>query len=225
MRAVRWATMAAVAIALAVPSGAAAGGFATVGLGSLPDGTPPGTPWHVTLTILQHGRTPLPGAAGAGGMATVGLSSLPDGTAPGRPWRVTLTILQHGRTPMAGLHPTVRIRRAGGGVARTFAARPAGRPGLYTVDVVFPSAGTWRYAIDDGFTQTHTFAPVAIGASRAVPAPRIDGRATPVGRRADGADLAAAFAAAAAAGLLAGLLTALALRRRSRPGPATAPVR
>src|SRR5919107_939271 len=68
----------------------------------------------------------LPAAAPAGGFATLGLSSLPDGTAPGRPWHVTLTILQHGRTPMADLRPTVRIRRAGGGAARAFAARPAG---------------------------------------------------------------------------------------------------
>src|SRR3954453_17936400 len=51
---------AAVLGALALPGAAGAGGFATVGLSSLPDGTAPGEPWHVTLTILQHGRTPLP---------------------------------------------------------------------------------------------------------------------------------------------------------------------
>src|SRR4051794_7890797 len=50
----------AAALALALSGVAAAGGFATVGLSSLPDGTAPGKPWHVTLTILQHGRTPLP---------------------------------------------------------------------------------------------------------------------------------------------------------------------
>jgi len=178
------------------------------------------------VAIGIAGALALPGAAAAGGFATLGLSSLPDGTAPGRPWHVTLTILQHGRTPMAGLHPTVRIRRAGGGPARTFAARAAGRPGRYTVDVVFPSAGTWRYAIDDGFTQTHTFAPVAIGASRALPAPRAATGAPPPPARDGGADVGAALAVAAAAGLLAGLLTALGLRRR-RPGsePATAPAR
>jgi hypothetical protein len=47
-------------VAFALPAAASAGGFATVGLSSLPDGTAPGKPWHVTLTILQHGRTPLP---------------------------------------------------------------------------------------------------------------------------------------------------------------------
>jgi hypothetical protein len=50
----------AVLVALVLPAAASAGGFATVGLSSLPDGTAPGKPWHVTLTILQHGRTPLP---------------------------------------------------------------------------------------------------------------------------------------------------------------------
>ena len=185
--------------------------------------------WATVAAVAIGLALALPGAAAAGGFATLGLSSLPDGTAPGRPWHVTLTILQHGRTPMSGLHPEVRIRRAGGGPARTFAARPAGQRGRYTVDVVFPAAGTWRYAIDDGFTQTHTFAPVAIGRSQPVPAPRAAAPAAsatpaPPPARDGSSDVGAALAAGAAAGLLAGLLTALALRRR-RAGPATAPAR
>ncbi|HET6547279.1 MAG TPA: FixH family protein [Solirubrobacter sp.] len=40
---------------------AVAGGWATVGLSSTPAGTDPGAPWNVTLTVLQHGRTPLDG--------------------------------------------------------------------------------------------------------------------------------------------------------------------
>jgi hypothetical protein len=162
----------------------------------------------------------LPAAAGAGGFATVGLSSLPDGTAPGQPWRLTMTILQHGRGPMSGLKPSVRIRSADGDTTRTFAARPAGKPGQYRVDVVFPSAGRWRYSIDDGFTLRHTFAPVAIGSSRAVPIPGSQSGAGPSGARAPEADtggnVGAALAAAVAAGLLAALLTALLLRRRGR---------
>jgi hypothetical protein len=165
------------------------------------------------LTAAILGALALPGAASAGGFATVGLSSLPDGTAPGEPWHVTLTILQHGRTPMSALQPTVRIRRAGGGGARTFAARPAGRPGRYTADVVFATAGTWRYAIDDGFTQTHDFAPATIGAAASTP---------PAKASSAGANVGAAFAAAAAAGLLAALLAA-ALERRRRPDPAPEP--
>src|SRR5829696_8466996 len=41
------------------PATAHAGGFATTGLSSTPDGLRAGQPWKVELTILQHGRTPL----------------------------------------------------------------------------------------------------------------------------------------------------------------------
>ena len=40
---------------------AGAGGFATAGLSSTPDGIAPGKPWKVDITVLQHGRTPLEG--------------------------------------------------------------------------------------------------------------------------------------------------------------------
>jgi hypothetical protein len=48
------------ALLVAAPS-AYAGGWATVGLSSTPAGTPPGQPWDVDITVLQHGRTPLRG--------------------------------------------------------------------------------------------------------------------------------------------------------------------
>jgi hypothetical protein len=51
----------ALAAALLAPATALAGGWATVGLSSLPDGTRPGEEWAVDLTVLQHGRTPLEG--------------------------------------------------------------------------------------------------------------------------------------------------------------------
>ena len=44
---------------LLAPATAAAGGFATTGLSSTPDGLRAGEPWKVELTILQHGRTPM----------------------------------------------------------------------------------------------------------------------------------------------------------------------
>jgi hypothetical protein len=56
------ATALAVAGALVLAAApAAGGGWATVGLSSTPEGTAPGKPWDVTLTLLQHGRTPLEG--------------------------------------------------------------------------------------------------------------------------------------------------------------------
>jgi hypothetical protein len=176
--------VAAIAAGLALPAGAAAGGFATVGLSSLPDGTPPGTPWHVTLTILQHGRTPL-----------------------------------------SDLHPSVRIRSGDGKTTRTFAAKPAAEAGLYTADVVFPAAGRWRYSVDDGFSQTHAFAPAAIGSSqpaavagsRTGARPAAPAKATTTG---EGGNVGAALAAAVAAGLLGPALAFAVLRRRPVAAPA-----
>jgi hypothetical protein len=51
----------AIAIPLAAPAVAGAGGFATAGLSSTPDDVAAGKPWNVDITILQHGRTPLEG--------------------------------------------------------------------------------------------------------------------------------------------------------------------
>jgi hypothetical protein len=103
-----------------------------------------------------------PAAAQAGGWATVGLSSLPDGMDAGEPWVVDLQVLQHGKTPMNDVQP--RVLLAGpDGARRVVAARPTGAPGTDQARVVFPTAGRWRFSVDDGFTQTHTYAPVHIG--------------------------------------------------------------
>src|SRR4051794_29823191 len=168
----------------------------------------------MVLTAAVLGALALPAAAGAGGFATVGLSSLPDGTAPGTPWHLTLTILQHGRTPLPNLRPTVTVTSADGATARTFAARPGRTDGVYTADVVFPTAGVWRYEVNDNFSQVHRFAPVAIGAGAAIPPP-------PAGAAGSGggANVGAALGGAAIAGLLTALLAA-ALMRRRRPPPA-----
>ena len=131
-----------------------------------------------SLLVLAAATTlTLAGTAAAGGWATVQLSSLPRGLSAGEPWVVDITVLQHGRTPLDGLKPTLTIRksppRVTSGVAkgrpttRTFAARPTGSPGVYRARVVFPSAGTWRFEVYDGFVQyngarTHRYAPVRI---------------------------------------------------------------
>ena len=101
-------------------------------------------------------------AATAGGWATVGLSSLPDDIEAGGTWSVDLTILQHGRTPLEGVTPVVRLNRDGGSETFTFTAKPTDTIGVYRAEVRFPAAGTWRYEIWDGFTQTHTYKPVEV---------------------------------------------------------------
>lgn len=114
------------------------------------------------LLLLTLALVAVP-AATAGGWAIVGLSSLPKDVSAGGVWSVDLTILQHGRTPLEGVQPVVRLNRDGGsGGTLEYAAKPTGKPGVYHAEVRFPKEGTWRYEIWDGFTRSHTYAPVQI---------------------------------------------------------------
>jgi hypothetical protein len=91
------------------------------------------------------------GTAYAGGWATVELDESPGGIVAGEPWRVELLVKQHGITPLNDLSPSVRIEN-GEGVVRTFRARPTTTAGTYAVEITYPTAGTWRTRIFDGFT-------------------------------------------------------------------------
>jgi hypothetical protein len=127
------------------------------------------------LLLVAASTLVLAGTALAGGWATVKLSSTPKGLSAGEPWVVDITVLQHGKTPVDGLKPTVTIRKLAArstsamsksGV-RTFAARQTDGTGVYRARVVFPTAGTWRFEVYDGFTtyggaRTHRYAPVKI---------------------------------------------------------------
>jgi len=160
-------------------------------------------------TVVAVAVLAAPANALGGGFATVGLSSLPDGLELGERWAVELTVLQHGRTPLDGVHPAVIVTREGGSERREFPAQAAGRPGVYRVAVTFPSAGTWRVVVDDGFSARHPFSPVRVG--------RGPGRASIVPATASvggGPDLMLALAAAAVTGIAA-VLGSAALRRRS----------
>jgi hypothetical protein len=178
-----------------------------------------------------------PSGAAAGGFATVGVDPLPDGIGPGKDWQVQLTILQHGRTPLENVEPQVIVTR--GSARRVFAARATRRPGVYRARVVFPSAGTWHYVVDDGFTMTHTFAPVRVRASGGAKTPvapaaggpgpaaevaagasgKVSAGAPAAGSSGGGADIPLAVAIAAVAGLAAALGTAALRRSRPRPAP------
>jgi hypothetical protein len=160
-------------------------------------------------TFILAAALTAPATAAAGGFATVGLTPPPDDIEPGTPWVVDLEVLQHGRTPLEGVEPSVIV--SGGGEREVFPAKPTDQPGVYRAEVVFPDEGTWRYAVDDGFTQTHTFPPVRIGDG--------DGTAAAASTSTSdggGPDVALALAIAAAAGLAAALAVT-ALRRRPRP--------
>jgi hypothetical protein len=94
------------------------------------------------------------GAAEGGGWATVGLANTPDAIDAGEEWVADITVLRHGRTPTDGARPSVTIRERSGGRAETFRATPSGTVGGYEATVVFPAAGTWAIAVDNGLAAT-----------------------------------------------------------------------
>jgi hypothetical protein len=154
-----------------------------------------------------------------GGFATVGLSSTPAGTAPGQPWNVDITVLAHGRTPVEGVTPVVRIQS--GGTSKRFPAQPTGQQGVYRADVVFPTAGRWRYEVLDGYINEvpHTFPAVEIGDGAGAPAAPAAQRTAPAAPADDGGMAAGWLWGAGAALLLALAVLGLDPRRR-RPAPA-----
>jgi hypothetical protein len=54
----RWIGPFVLLLALAFPATALGGGYATLGLQSLPEGIDPGETWTAEFTVLAHGRTP-----------------------------------------------------------------------------------------------------------------------------------------------------------------------
>jgi hypothetical protein len=113
-----------------------------------------------------------PAAAPAGGWATVELAALPTGIDADETWTARFTVLRHGVTPTDGAKPSVSIVHPETSEKSTFEAAPAGETGVYEAAVVFPTAGTWRFEIDnglaatgDGESATTRFDPVMIGAA------------------------------------------------------------
>ncbi|MBD0329934.1 MAG: FixH family protein [Thermoleophilia bacterium] len=115
----------------------------------------------------------LPAPASAGCWATVELVPPPKSIQAGQTWNAELTVLQHGRTPLPDAKPTVTVVNASTGERRTFPAKATDAArGRFEANVVFPTAGTWRYEVFDGFTsidgrpvrcgKTHSFAPLDV---------------------------------------------------------------
>ncbi len=121
-----------------------------------------------TLLLVAAAALVVAAPAAAGGWATAGLGPPDDGLGAGDTWNAQMTIMQHGTTPLVGVHPAVIVTNTSTGKQLRFEGKATDEPGVYLAKVKFPSEGTWRYAVYDGFTQyggqqTHTFAPVQIG--------------------------------------------------------------
>ncbi len=148
---------------------------------------------RILITAVLVGALVQAGAASAGCMATVGLAPPPAGIAPGTTWTAELTVLQHGLNALPNAEtarPTVTIVNTETGAARTFVARGTKNPEVFVANVVFPSAGSWRYEVYDDFSseggrpvpcaQTHTFTAVAVGGPAGGGTPSGPSPATPV---------------------------------------------
>ena len=105
-------------------------------------------------------------AATAGGWATAGLGPPDGGIGAGDTWRAEVTIKQHGITPLVGVDPAVIITDTDGKQWR-YAAKPTDKRGVYAANVKFPHGGTWKYAVDDGFSQTHQYPAIEIAGGSA----------------------------------------------------------
>jgi len=109
----------------------------------------------------------------AGGWAVITLDELPAGVVAGEPITVGFTVLQHGRTPMINLDPTILARNPSTEEQFDVFVKPEGKPGHYSVEVIFPSAGNWEWTIK-AFTMEQKMpvlnvaAPVAVSVSAPV---------------------------------------------------------
>jgi hypothetical protein len=94
----------------------------------------------------------------------VELSSVPSGIGPGEPWTTELVLIDvDGEIPVKA-SPGIQITNLDTGQRIDYPAEPTSKvKGVYTVEVVFPEAGTWGYSAYDGVTgRMYEYPPVEI---------------------------------------------------------------
>jgi hypothetical protein len=155
----------ALSILLLVPATASAGGWTTVGLDQPPSGVQAGDEWNATLTILQHGRTPLDGESPVLTITDGKTSKSFTAVGAGKPgvYRADVVFPSDGRWRVSVDH--------GWGVTHRFAAIDVG-------DRAAPAAGgggdrDWLPAAGIALAAglLAALATVTLGRRRAVPAP------------------------------------------------------
>lgn len=100
----------------------------------------------------------------AGGWAITSFDPLPSEFRAGETYRLGYTIRQHGKDPFVGARSAVRIWSPTSGESHRFSAVAEGEPGHYVVEVRFPSAGAWRWEVDQ-----NPFAAQDLGAITVLP--------------------------------------------------------
>jgi hypothetical protein len=190
----------------------------------------------VSLVILL--AAVLAGPALAGGWAVITLDELPGEIHAGENVHLSFMVRQHGETPVHDLgspsmpiEPRLTAHNSATGETFTITAVPEKEVGRFSLDVVFPSEGSWTWSISpDPLAGTTEFAPLMILPAVEVPVTNLE--TTTVSTAAESAALASAPAAAAAADapdlapilrgaavllLAAGALTAFLAVRRKEP--------
>jgi hypothetical protein len=80
----------------------------------------------------------------------VELGSTPAGIGPGDPWTPSLTLIDNRGEFPANPKPGITITNLATGQTIDYPATPTDNPVVFTVRVVFPTAGQWDYAAYDG---------------------------------------------------------------------------
>jgi hypothetical protein len=113
-----------------------------------------------TLVLLAAAALSATAVAKEGG---VELSSAPVGINPGEPWTTDLVLVDGTPELLADAEPGIQITNLDTGRQIDYPAAAGKGDGVYTVDVVFPEAGTWAYSAYDGVTgRTYEFPAVEI---------------------------------------------------------------
>jgi hypothetical protein len=104
----------------------------------------------------------------AGGWAVTTLDALPTTLEANQPYRIGFTIRQHGQTPYPGADSSIRLT-APDGTVQVFPARAEGSVGHYVAELRFPTAGAFRWEVDQ-----RPFDVQPLGTIKVVPAAAID---------------------------------------------------
>lgn len=105
----------------------------------------------LVLMILMLG---LPSLVFAGGWVVITLDHLPPQIPVGQTYKLGMMARQHGQTPWKVDGLRVEAKQLNTGQSVTFVAKPDQPPGHYTVELLFPQPGQWKWGIQSGLYPT-----------------------------------------------------------------------